>query len=690
MEKRQTTVSKLTGGVGIRCIAGRGRASRGTYLTMPKSLLLALLLAAAPGLFGGELIPVEKFAQDTRFRSARLSPDGRYIAFLQTLDGNPWLLILDLETKKTVRVDPGRTRTGLRKEVANFRWISDRRIGFLTTVWDGEAFTGVSAVDCDGKNWVAFTGPDVDPSDPRPLLATQIIHSFGDKDQNVLMIDRGSNEGSDRVYPDVVRVSTLKRNARTIVKNPGNVVGWVPDREGVIRVGITREGLRHGVIYRENEKTPWRTLPLSDPAAGQITPLGFDYDGRRLIVVANNEHKRRAVYYYDLESGKLGDVIASHAQFDIIPERGTAAIDGFSLAGPVLSELTETVVGIRYITEGPRMHWFDPGLASLQTGIDRLLPDMVNLIVSRSRDEKRFLVLSFSDRDPGSYYLVDLKSAKPEILRLGARMEGCPPSEMAQMFLIKYPARDGETIHGYLTLPVGEQRKGLPLVVLPHGGPFVRDTWQFHPLVQLLANRGYAVLQPNFRGSPGYGTEFYMRGKREIGRGMQHDIEDGTRWAIAQGFADPGRIAVVGASYGGYSALFALGHNPELYRCGISIAGVTDWTDIIKERRGEEYKYAYQHFREWIGDPKLEFLEQVSPVSFAGKITAPLFIVQGKDDRIVPPKQARKMEKALEKAGRPPQVLTFSNEGHRTKHEKNRVKLYQEIEQFLAKHLAPK
>ena len=655
---------------------------------MRKSLLLVLVLATTFSLFGGEPVPVEKFAQDPRFRRARLSPDGRYIAFLQTMNGDPWLLILDLETKKTARIDPGRTRLGLRKEVASFRWISDRRISFLTTVWDGQAFTGVSAVDCDGKNWVAFTGPDVDPTDSRPLVATHIIHSFGDKDQNVLMLDRGANEGSDLVFPDVVRVSTLSQSAKTVVKNPGNVVSWVPDREGVVRVGITRDGLRYGVIYRESEQGQWRTLPLSDPGAGQISPLGFDHSGRRLIVAATNEHQRRAVYYYDLEAGKLGEAIASHAQFDIIPERGAPAIDGVSLAGPVVSELAESVVGIRFITEGPRQHWFDPGFAALQTGLDRLLPNTVNLIVSRSRDEKRFLVLAFSDRDPGTYYLVDLKSAKPEILRLGERMAGCPVADMAQMFVIKYPARDGETIHGYLSLPPGGGKTGLPLVVLPHGGPFVRDSWQFHPLVQFLASRGYAVLQMNFRGSPGYGTEFYRKGRREIGRGMQNDIEDGTRWAIAQGFADPGRIAIVGASYGGYAALHALGHNPELYRCGVSIAGVTDWTDIIKERKGEEYRYAYLHFREWIGDPKLEFLTGASPVNFAGKITAPVFIAQGKDDRIVPPKQARKMEAALARAGRPPQALYFSNEGHSLKEEKNRAKLYAEIERFLAKHLA--
>jgi dipeptidyl aminopeptidase/acylaminoacyl peptidase len=653
------------------------------------SFLLALLGLVATALAAAEIVPVEKFTQDTRFSRARLSPDGRYIACLQTMEGDQWLLILDLETKKTARITPGNTRGGLRKEVASFRWVSDRRISFVTTVWDGQSFTGVSAVDCDGTNWIAFAGPDVDPTDPRPLLATKIIHSFGDADQNVLMLDQGFYEGSDLIYPDVVRVSTLKRTVRTVVKNPGNVVSWVPDHTGAVRLGITRDGLKYGVIYRDDDKSAWRTMPLGDRATGRISPLGFDHDGRRLIVVANNEHKRRAVYYYDLEEGRLGEVIASHAEFDIIPDRGAPGIDGVGLAGPVLSELTESVVGIRFLTEGPRLQWFDPGFARLQAGLDRLLPDTVNLIISRSRDEKRFLVLAFSDRDPGTYYLVDLKSAKPAVSKLSERLPGHPVAAMATMYPIEYAARDGETIHGYLTLPPGDKKTGLPLVVMPHGGPFVRDSWQFNPLVQFLANRGYAVLQMNFRGSPGYGIEFHQKGRREIGRGMQDDIEDGTRWAIANGLADPARIAILGGSYGGYAALFALGHNPELYRCGISFAGVTDWTDIIKERRGEEYKFAYLHFREWIGDPKLdpEFLARISPVNFAEKITAPVLIVQGKEDRIVPPKQARKMVAALEKAGRPPQTLTFSNEGHGLKHEKNRQKYYAEIEGFLAKHL---
>lgn len=665
-----------------------------------KTLLASVLVLCAvaglaqtskPGAAPAALVPVEKFAEGSALARARLSPDGDFFAFIDESDGDPWLKIVDLASKKVARVNPGTSASGMRKEVPSFRWISDRRISFLTTVWDGFFFTGVSAVDRDGANWQAFSGPDVDWNDDRPLLATQIIHAFGDPGQHVLMLDRGSNEGSDLLFKDVVKVSTLTGEYETVVKNPGDVVGWVADRQGVVRLGVTRSGLRFGAIFRENEQAPWRRLPLFDEKLGRISPLGFDHDGRRLMVASTSDRKRRVVHFYDPVEGRLGELIAGHDKYDIIPENGAPSIDGVSLAAPIGSELIGTVVGVRYVTEGPRVQWFDPALAALQDTVDRALPKTVNLITSRSQDEKKLLILAFSDRDPGRYYLLDLRPEHPTLTPLGARLPDFPVGQMAPMFPIKYAARDGEEINGYLTLPLGERKQGLPLVVLPHGGPNVRDVWGYNPLVQFLANRGYAVLQMNYRGSPGYGTAFYDKGKREIGRGMQTDIEDGTRWAVAQGIADPARIAIVGASYGGYSALYALGHNPELYRCGISIAGVTDWAEITKEQRGEEYKFAFLHFKEWIGDPKMdaEFLASISPVNFAEKIKAPVLIVQGKDDRTVPPKQARKMEAALEKAGNRPQTLYLPEEGHGFKKGKNRAKLFREIEIFLAKHLAP-
>jgi dipeptidyl aminopeptidase/acylaminoacyl peptidase len=650
-------------------------------------LLIALLLASR--LPAAELIPVEKFAAGAQFSQPKLSPDGNFIAYVKEIDGFRWLTLLDLETRKSTKYDSGTRITGEHREVTWFRWVSNTRIAYLTTVWDGWVITGMSALDRDGGHWVHFAGPDADPHNAFPLMTWDIIHDFRDESASVLVLGRGAGEGRDLVYPDVIKVSTLGGTQRKVVTNPGNVVDWVADRAGAVRLGITLDGLRFGAIYRDDERSPWRTLPLFQKERGQISPLGFDSTGRRLIVVANNDQNRRAVYFYDIGQGKIGELIAGHDRFDIIPEMMHTAIDGVVLDGPVLSDQDGSVLGVNYIAEGPGTQWFDPNFASIQAGIDKILPKTFNLIASHSDDGKRFVVLAISDRDPGTYYLLDLRGGKPLFFQLAKRAPGLPVQDLVPVQPIHYRARDGEEIHGFLTLPAGK-KSGVPLVVLPHGGPNVRDVWIYDEWVQFLANRGYGVLQMNYRGSPGYGTAFYEKGRREIGRGMQTDIDDGTRWAIASGIADPARIAIFGASYGGYSALFALAHSPELYRCGISFAGVTDWKELVTEGRGEEYKYAYLYWKDWIGDPETNasFLASISPVYSADRIKAPLLIVQGEDDHVVPPKQARRMVAALEAAGHKPQTLYFPNEGHGLSTERDRARFLSEMEAFLAANLA--
>jgi dipeptidyl aminopeptidase/acylaminoacyl peptidase len=300
------------------------------------------------------------------------------------------------------------------------------------------------------------------------------------------------------------------------------------------------------------------------------------------------------------------------------------------------------------------------------------------------------LWLAFSDQNPGIYLLLDLD--KHKLTPLATRMKWIKPAQMAPMLSVKYQARDGIVIHGFLTVPVGHQPKDLPLVVMPHGGPWVRDVWGFDPMVQLLANRGYAVLQMNYRGSPGYGEELFEKAHRQIGKAIQDDIEDATRWAIAAGVADPKHIAIMGASYGGYSTLFALGHNPELYRCGISLAGVTDWPAIYDDRRGDpDAKEANKYWRREIGDPDKdqETLKAISPVNFADKITAPVLIVQGKDDHTVPREQAKLMISALEKVGRTPESLFISELAHGYGNERQRLQIYKAVVAFLEKNLGP-
>lgn len=638
-----------------------------------------------------EPIPVEDFAKSPLFSNLRMSPDGEYIAFLHEDAGRTLLYLNDILMKKRMaRIEPGSVAgMSVRKEISDYRWITNKRLAFTTTVWD-LYWLGVSAVDRDGRNWKALSGAEADPFGSRTLMAREIIHSFYDEKAHVLMLDHRDSSGSEVLYPHVIDVNTLSGTHEQVVKNPGNVIAWSADRSGVVRLGITATGTKFGVIYRDTADQPWQTLFTSDDERGPITPLGFDHSNKKIFVRALSEKKRGAVFLIKPGQKDLGQPIFEDPEFDVIPDSGVVpAVDGIPMYQLIFSRRKQALVGIRYLTEGPRMKWLDDEFRGYQGAIDQALPGMVNVFTSRTEDDGKIMVLSFSDVEPGRYYLFNVRDHTLGLV--GARMPWLKSEEMAPMHLVTYQARDGLKIHGYLTLPLGHPPKNLPLIVLPHGGPWARDVWQFDPLVQFLANRGYAVFQMNYRGSVGYGQEFSAIARREIGRGIQNDIEDGTRWVIAQRIADPARIAIMGASYGGYSTLFALGKTPELYCCGISIAGVSDWLSIIKGKTDEEYRLAYQYWVEQIGDPKEDhaFLQSISPVNFAGKIVAPVFIIQGKDDQVVPPKQAKLMIAALEKAGHKPEKLFLSDDGHGLTSQKARIEGFKRIELFLRAHLGP-
>lgn len=651
---------------------------------------LCTLVVAATAI---EALPVEDFAREPDLSRARLSPDGKHLAFLREADGRTKLHILEIDTGKILRIDPGQAalRGGARKEVSNAEWVGDRRLLVYTSAW--ELPYGVVAMNLDGSRARAISGGEDETQyvhSGMRLYATTVIHRYEDQEHHVLMLDRHIDRPGRSDRPDVLKVCADDGTYSVEVKNPGDVASWGVDADGVVRLGILAKDDRSGAIYREDAKAPWRTILPLEERDGTYRPVGFDAANNRVIVAALTKEKRWTAFPLDPATGQLGEPLLSHPEYDILPERYTPRIDGMSLCGPVLTRSKRALLGIRFVTDAPRVKWFDREFAKYQVAVDKAMPNTVNLLVDASRDGQRMLWFGFSDQHPGIYHLLDLaeKSFKP----LGARMSWIRPERMAPMLAIKYQARDGLLIHGFLTVPPGQQPKNLPIVVVPHGGPWIRDVWGFDPRIQLLANRGYGVLQMNYRGSPGYGHELFRSARREIGRKIQDDIEDATRWAIAAGIADPKRIAIYGGSYGGYSALFALGRTPELYRCGISFAGVTDWLEIFDDRRSDPaYKAASRHWRREIGDPDTdrEFLASISPVNFADKITAPVLIVQGKEDRTVPPEQARMMIKALERAGRPPESLFLAGQGHALSDSKARLETMNAVIAFLEKHLGP-
>jgi dipeptidyl aminopeptidase/acylaminoacyl peptidase len=653
-------------------------------------LLTGLLaLVVCPGR-GVERLPVELFARTPETARARLSPDGKRLAFLRDSGKFTTVHVLDIDQNKLFRLDQDEAllANDATKEAESFTWVGNDRLVVTTSVQD--AIYGVVATDWNGARPVAISGYEDNKIElnGQKLFARDVIHVFHDKEMNILMVDDHLGGAGRRDRPDILKVSTLSGTPSLEVKNPGEVARWGLDLEGVVRFGILVHGEQTGATYRESEQAPWRTiLPLAK-RSGQMRPVGFDGANNRVLVAALTKEQRWAPFPLDPATGALGEPLLSDPEYDIFPERFTPAMSGVPLVGPIFSRRKKALTGIRYYTESARIKWLDREFAGYQMVIDKNLPDTVNLLVDETPDGKRQLWFSYSDQNPGLYSLLDVE--KRRITPLARSRSTIKPEQMATTLVIKYHARDGLLIHGYLTVPVGHKPdEKMPLVVMPHGGPWVRDIWGFDPLVQLFANRGYAVLQMNYRGSTGYGDELYQQARKQIGGKIQDDIEDATQWAIGAGVADPQRIAIMGMSYGGYSTLFALGRTPGLYRCGISFAGVTDWPAMYEDSDVAESKAAKRYWREQIGDPGKEDLKVISPINFADKITAPVLIIQGKRDTRVPQDQAKRMIAALEKAGNKPQSLFLSDVGHNFGDQKKRTEIYKTMVDFLEKNLGP-
>jgi len=325
----------------------------------------------------------------------------------------------------------------------------------------------------------------------------------------------------------------------------------------------------------------------------------------------------------------------------------------------------------------------------VQETVDKTFADSVNLL-SWSLDRSKFIIYSYSDKSPGSFYLLDAKSRKVEWLADVAPW--IHPKEMAAMKPVRYAARDGLEIPAYLTLPRESSGKSLPMVVVVHGGPWVSgDRWGYDPEVQFLASRGYAVLQPNFRGTTRYGWKHYSASFRQWGLAMQDDIEDGVRWAIGQGIADPKRVAIYGASYGGYATLMGLAKTPELYRCGIDYVGVTD-IPLMLTATWSDFAYS-----DWItysaplimgdADKDAEQLRKTSPVNLASRIKVPVLMAYGAADVRVPIEHGTRMKAALDRAGVKYEWMVMEGEGHGFQDLENQKAFYGAMEKFLAAHM---
>jgi dipeptidyl aminopeptidase/acylaminoacyl peptidase len=617
---------------------------------------VSLILGSTSLTLLSEELPVASFFRNSEHAQAGLSPSGQHLAALSPHGPRVGLAVVDLNTRT-----PQWAFASDELDVEWFQWVNDERLVFH--VWDEEdEFGALLAADRDGKH-------------QRSLKFERYWSRYlskapgSDKD---IYVECTSRAADDAFFPHVARVDTYTGHFTIEVANPGYVLGWLVDHDGVPRVGVGVDRDRFRVIHRSKLGKPWETIASYGPAEDGPEPVGFTADNRSLYVLDGGGQATLGLYRFDLEQRKPVELLFRHQDGDV--------------AGLIFHPRTHALVGVAYETDRPRRFWADPEYRRFQANVDLVFTNGLNYRASASRDGSKVLLLSTSDRNPGTYYLVDWASKKWE--QLFEVAPWIPVEQMAEMKPLTYRSRDGLLIHGYLTLPANGPRTNLPLVMDVHGGPWVRDSWGYNPEVQFLANRGYAVLQVNFRGSAGYGIAFLRAGDREWGRKMQDDLTDGVKWAIAEGVADPKRVAIFGASYGGYAAMAGLAFTPELYRCGVNLSGVTDIDTFLKRPERTTRASRARAFYT-IGDPKRERerLEEVSPLNFVDRIQAPVFLAYGGKDERVPLEQGKRLASELKKQGKTYELMIKKDEGHGYRKEENKIELYQRIDAFLKQHL---
>ena len=456
-----------------------------------------------------------------------------------------------------------------------------------------ELATALFSAKVDGSEFRAIVEPF---SGGNVFRYTQVLDLLPDNANEILVV---SNERLSE-FPDVYRMRVNRPGKRVVERNPGDITNWITDRNGEVRLGSARskDGMTTSIRLREVGKKEWLTIGTNNLGAPGWTPIGFDTDNDTLLVLSDHESDFIGLYRYDWRNSRFIEKVW--------------ASDTADVGGVIYSGKRDRIVGVTFEGEKPGVHWFDPEYAELQRELDLAFPgELVSFSPAgrigagpSDRDERQFIVRTTSSKSPVSYHLLDSKSFQMTLL--SKSRPWIDPDQMAEMQPISFTARDGRRIPGYLTLPPTGPKTNLPLILHPHGGPWARDSYRFNNEVQFLASRGFAVLQVNYRGSVGFGREFMMASQKQFGEAMQDDLIDGVKWAISEGIADPARVGVYGASYGGYATMVALTETPEMFQWGINYVGVVDLIEHINWYKKIERDNGYNYWSYMVGDPKDE------------------------------------------------------------------------------------
>ena len=620
-----------------------------------KGLLLLTLIAAAFSCqrAPAPIIPMEDFFRNPTKVNFELSPNGEYIAFMQ-----PWERRLNVHVQKIGSDEVIRVTSATERDIAGYLWASDNRIVYVQDRGGDENYR-LYAADIDGENELTLT--------PFEEVQARLIDDLEDIPDEMIV---GLNNRDPRLH-DAYRVNVNTGDLTPLAENPGNINRWITDHSGKLRAAVTSDGVMESILYRETEKDDFKTI-VTTSFKETLSPLFFTFDNQNLYVASNRGRDKDAIYTFDMSTAQEGELIFEHPEVDV--------------TNMMYSRLRKVITGVSYTTDMTEYHFFDEDREALQKRLESLLKGVEVRVVDLSKDETRCMVRTFNDKTQGSYYFYDRD--KDELVKLTDISPWLNEEHMASMKPIKYTSRDGLSIHGYLTLPVGAKAKDLPVVLNPHGGPWARDVWGFSPTVQFLANRGYAVLRMNFRGSTGYGREFWEISFKQWGKTMQDDITDGVHWLIEEGIADPERIGIYGGSYGGYATLAGVTFTPDLYACGVDYVGPSNLFTLL-ETIPPYWELGRQMMYEMMGDPEKdeELLRAASPLFSADSIRVPLLVAQGANDPRVKQAESDQIVEALKARGIDVPYMVKENEGHGFRNEENRFDFYRAMEEFLARHL---
>ncbi|MBB4823252.1 dipeptidyl aminopeptidase/acylaminoacyl peptidase [Sporosarcina luteola] len=602
---------------------------------------------------GVKEISVEDFMKNAGESEFDLSPDGEYISYMSDWENRMNVFVKKMHEDS----EPIRVTSSTDRDIALSFWKDDHILYFKDN--GGDENYHIYSSNLNGQEERDLT--------PYPDVRVQLVSNLQGIENEILI---EMNKEDPTVY-DVYRLNIKTGELHHVAKNPGNIGGWLADHDGKIRIAVETDGVNSTVLYRETEEDEFKPFVQTEQS-DVISPIAFSKDNQSIYALSNKGRDKLELVVFDLDANEK--VLYSNPQVDVM--------------GVIYHQAKDKLLATGYVTDKQHLIFFDKEFESLFNKLqDKLQVTESELwIMDFNEDMTKFIVNVSSDKEFGIDYYYD--STTDELTKLSELAPWIDRDLLADMHPISYTSRDGLTIHGYLTLPKNKKPENLPLIVNPHGGPWARDFWSFNPEVQLLANRGYAVLQMNFRSSTGYGKAFTDAGNKEWGLKIQDDITDGVQWAIDQGIADPDRIGIYGTSFGGYATLAGIAFTPDLYAAAVDNVGVANLFTLL-ETIPPYWETMRQDLYKKMGHPEddKELLEAVSPVFHADKMKTPLFIAQGANDPRVNRAESDQMVEALQKRGVEVKYMLKENEGHGFHNEENRIEFYNAMIEFLDKHL---